>query len=269
MLRRARRVAVRLTLLACLAPGCAPRHLALPTGPGTPHADYEALFSAATAGCVAVRTLTAELALSGRAGRQKLRGRVLAGLAPGALRLEGIASFGPPAFILVADRGSGTLLLPRDRRVLASAPPADIVRALVGLSLTPDDLRVLLAGCVTAAPTPVAGRAYGPAWVAVDLAGGGNAYLRRQADEWRLVAGTVAAISVEYGDFLGAMPQLVRVRSVQSARGQTDVDLAVTLSQIDINGPIDPKAFTLDVPPDAAPLTLDELQRQGPLGTAR
>ena len=41
-----------------------------------------------------VRTLQAELGLSGRAAGQRMRGRVLAGLVPGALRLEGVAPFG-------------------------------------------------------------------------------------------------------------------------------------------------------------------------------
>jgi len=41
--------------------------------------------------------------MSGRAGRQKVRGRVVAGFArPASMRLEGVAPFGPPAFILVA-----------------------------------------------------------------------------------------------------------------------------------------------------------------------
>ena len=114
--------------------------MVLPSGPGTPRTDALPLFESATAACRAVRTLTAELTLSGRTGQQKIRGHVLAGLAPGALRLEGVAPFGAPAFILAAENGRGTLLLARDRRVLQSAPPAEILQALVGVSLSPDDL---------------------------------------------------------------------------------------------------------------------------------
>ena len=270
MLRRVHRIAVPVILLALIGPACASRPLALPTGPGTPRADYASIFSGATAGCRAARTMTAELVLSGRAGRQKLRGRVLAGLAPGALRLEGVAPFGAPVFIFVARDGNGTLLLPRERRVLASAPPADILRALAGISLTPDDLRLLLAGCVKAAPAPIDGRAYGSGWVVVDLDGGGTAYLRREADGWRLVAGTHPPVTVEYGRFLNMMPQVVRVRSAAEAgTRQVDADVLVTLRQVEINGAIDAQAFALEVPETAVPLTIGELEDRGPLGAGR
>jgi hypothetical protein len=63
-----------------------------------------------------------------------MRGRVLAGVVPGALRLEGVAPFGGPVFILVADGVHGTLLLPRDR-VLQDAAAEDILDALVGIRL--------------------------------------------------------------------------------------------------------------------------------------
>jgi hypothetical protein len=265
---RVHHVAVRLVLSALLAPACAPRPLALPAGPGSPSPDYASIFSQATSGCRDARTLTAELALSGRAGGQKLRGRVLAGMAPGALRLEGVAPFGAPAFIFVARDGDGRLLLPRERRVLASAPPADILRALTGVALTPDDLRLLLAGCVRAAPVPAGGRAYGTGWIAVDLAGGGTAYLRRQRDGWRVVAGTRAPLTIEYGGFAGLVPEQVRVRSAAGA-GSIEADLSVTLRQVEVNGAIGPQAFTIAVPQNAVPLTLEELAGRGPLGALR
>ncbi len=263
-------MAAGLALIGLLVPACAPRPFTLPTGPGTPRADYASIFRDATATCRDTRTLTAELTLSGRAGRQKLRGRVIAGLAPGALRLEGVASFGAPLFVLVARDGQGTLLLPRERRVLASAPPADILRALAGVAFTPDDLRLLLAGCVKAAPAPIGGRAYGSEWIVVDLEGGGTAYLRRRADRWHVAAGTHPPVIVEYRNFVNMAPRAVRVRSVPDAGArQPDADLSVTLRQIDINGEIDSRAFVLDLPPDATPLTIEELRERGPLGAMR
>ena len=126
-----------LAIVAAAGTACGPRRVTLPTGAGTPAADYAPIFDAATARCRAVRTLTADLALSGSAGRQRVRGHLLAGFAPGALRLEGVAPFGGPVFIFAADNGRGTLLLPRDRRVLApeSASPADVLNALAGVPL--------------------------------------------------------------------------------------------------------------------------------------
>ena len=46
----------------------------------------------------------AELGLAGRAGSQRLRGRVVAGFErPASMRLEGVAPFGPPAFTIWSD----------------------------------------------------------------------------------------------------------------------------------------------------------------------
>ena len=48
-----------------------------------------------------------------------MRGRAIAGFdLPGSLRLEGVAPFGPPAFILAGRDEAATLLLPRENRVL-------------------------------------------------------------------------------------------------------------------------------------------------------
>ena len=204
-------------ILAMAAPACGPRRVVLPTGAGTPTADYAPSFNLATASCRNVRSLTADLALSGRAGRQKIRGHVLAGFAPGALRLEGVAPFGGPVFILVADAGGGTLLLPRDRRVLQSASPAEILQALVGVRLSPDDLLAALTGCVKAGATPAGARAYSTDWLAVELAGEGVAYVNRQDRDWSLVAGVWAGLEIEYGDRLGGLPQVLS-RSPPCAR---------------------------------------------------
>ena len=65
------------------------------------------------------RSIEGELALSGRAGGERVRGRVLTGLeAGGAVRLEAPAPFGAPFFILAGRDERATLLLPRERRVL-------------------------------------------------------------------------------------------------------------------------------------------------------
>src|SRR6185436_15855139 len=60
--------------------GCAAR-LRLPTDAGTPLPDSADVYRQATSSCAGVKTLTAELALSGKAEGQNLRGRVIAGFA--------------------------------------------------------------------------------------------------------------------------------------------------------------------------------------------
>ena len=41
-------------------------------------------------------------------------------------------------------------------------------------------------------------------------------------------------------------------------------DLALRLSQVEINVPIEPRVFDIEVPKDAVPLTLEELRRSDP-----
>src|SRR5918999_781856 len=73
-----------------LASACAPRLISLPTDPGTPLPDVAEIHRQASAACTGVRTLTAELSLSGRAGGRTLRGRAIVGFErPASIRLEG------------------------------------------------------------------------------------------------------------------------------------------------------------------------------------
>src|SRR3989338_3856303 len=107
--------ALSILLLTIGLAACGQPRVTLPGGTGTPAPDFAPAYAEARASCDNVRTMQAELRLSGRAAGQRMRGRVLAGLVPGALRLEGVAPFGAPVFILVADGMRGTLLLSRER----------------------------------------------------------------------------------------------------------------------------------------------------------
>lgn len=250
--------------------GCAPRGLTLPSGDGVPFPDAVAVYHRAVAGCSAVHTITAELGLSGRVGRRSLRARLLAGLAPAALRLEAVAPFGPPVFILVADRDRSTLLLPREERVLSGATPAAILEALTGVERSPDELRGILTGCPGTGLRPLAGRTYGSDWAAIDLADHGTLtiYLRRIAGDWRLVAAVDSHLRIEYADHdpSAHTPARIRLLALGSEPGRAKADLRVNVSQIELNRPLDPAAFTVKVPAGAVPLTLDELRASGPMG---
>ena len=154
---------------------------------------------------------------SGRVGprvaRPDRRGAAcLADWVPGALRLEGVAPFGTPVFILVADGQRGTLLLSRDRRVVRDEAPEEILNALIGLRLGADDLRALLSGCVKAAAEPSAARTYGSDWMAVDLSSGGTIYLNHAGTAWRIVAGRYGGLEVDYPAFEGDRPSQITLR---------------------------------------------------------
>ena len=254
-----------LLVLSCVASGCAARGLTLPTDPGTPLSDFAAVHADVAASCTGARTLTAELGLSGRAGAQALRGRVLAGFErPGSMRLEGVAPFGAPAFILAARADTAVLLLPRDERVVRGASARDILAALTGVTLAPDDLQAILTGCVIPAPRPTAGRTHGNGWASIDLDRGATIYLQRAGPQWRVRAARRDGWQVEYPEWTGAFPQTVRLQSEMPV----PVTLTATIGQLEANVDLPANAFTVAVPADAQPLTLEELRDAGPLRDA-
>jgi hypothetical protein len=249
-----------------LVDGCATRGLHLPTDPGTPFPDFGSIYQEATKACAGVRTLTAELALSGRTGRQRIRGRAIVGFErPRSMRLEGVAPFGPPAFILAARDDLAVLLLPRDNRVLRGERPEDILRALTGVGLAPAELQAVLTGCGSTQDVST-GRVHANGWASVDLVDGGVLYLARIDGRWQARAASRAGWQIEYPPWQGLFPHVVRLRSSDPS---VAVELTANLSQVETNIPIVPAAFTVEVPLDARSLTLAELRQSGPLGERR
>jgi hypothetical protein len=245
--------------LLCALVACAPKRPTLPTGAGTPFPSFEAAYADAVTECRSARTVLAELGLSGRAGRDKLRGRISSGIAaPQDIRLEAVA-FGRQIFILAGRNGGATLLLTRENRVVRNEPASAIVEAITGVALTPGDLVAAVAGCGLGAATPSNGRTFNEQWAAVD-AGDGTTYLRRIDGRWRVGGAVRGDLQVLYSDFVNGLPSAVHIRA------GTVADITLRVSQLEINTTIEAKAFEVNVPPDAVPLTLDELRRAGPLG---
>ena len=257
-------------LCACAAAlsACGARSApSLPSGPGTAFPDAPAALVEATAQCSAVKTLSAELSLSGQAGGTKLRGRILGGFAaPGKVRLEAPAPFGRPVFVLVARDGKATLVLNRDKRVIRDASPAALVDALAGIPLDPDALRGVVAGCGFGLTSIAGGESFPGDWVSAE-GDGTRVWLRRVQGTWRLVASSRGGVEVRYDGFAAARPAEVRLRRPDAASGSA-TDLTFQLSQVEINVPLEESVFDVDVPGDATPMTLDELRRSGPFGAA-
>lgn len=261
-------VLLTVVVAAALAARCAgtPSHLVLPSGPGQPLNDAAGIAARVFERCADVRTLTAEIGVSGRAGRQKLRGKLIAGFeAPASLRLEAVAPFGAPVFILAAEGLRATLLLPRDDRVLTDAVPADILGALAGPALSPADLRLVLAGCPAERPVAVGGSSFGNEWAALDLGSDGTAFLR--GEPLHLAALARPGLIVEYPERTAAgAPAVVRLRDEGAARR---FDVSLRLSQVELNVNVPKEAFRVKVPASAIPITLEELRDAGPLGETR
>lgn len=241
---------------------CAARVPPRPSGPTTPDPTAIDAFARATSACRGLRSLTAELSLSGRAGGDTIRGRVIAGLETGgALRLEGLAPFGAPMFVLAGRNEKGTLLLPRDHRVLRDTGISDVLERLTGLALGADDLRLMLSGCLTDRASSSDGRRWASGWQAVALGPDRVAYLRDRQGQSVVVAADYGAWHVDYADHAGGWPRTVRVR--RAADSSTDITARV--AQLETNTTIDPAAFVVDVPPGTDLMTLDELRSVAPL----
>src|SRR5205085_2126375 len=97
------------------------------------------------------------------------------------------APFGRPVFTLIVREGNATLVLERAHRVLRDAPPAQLVEALTGVALGPDELRSAIAGCGLAFEAAASGQSFPGEWVALQ-SGSSRAWLRRVRGAWGLVA---------------------------------------------------------------------------------
>jgi hypothetical protein len=253
---------------AVVSASCAASLTKLPVGPGVPADDAAGALAQALAACQRVNTLSAELTVSGHVGRQRLRGRLVAGLiAPATAYLEAPAPFGSPVFILSANGDDATLLLPRDQRVLEHGRSTDVFEAIAGVPLSPPELRATLTGCAVGGGSARAERA-GDDWRIIhDDSAASDLYLRRERSDapWQLVAvirrGSTRTWRVDYRDFVRDLPRGIRLTSSDAPA----LDVRLGLSQIEVNGPLDPATLRVRIPAGTAPITIDELRKSGPL----
>ena len=263
-LRRSRALCI-LNFAFCIsaAAACGPRRVTLPSDPGTPLPDVAQIHAEVSAACAGVRTLTAVLGLSGRAGDERLRGSIHAGFArPSSMRLEGVPPLGGAVFILTARANAATLVLPRESRIVRNASPEAILGALTGVALAPADLQAILTGCVVPAPKPTLGRLHANGQASIELAGNATIYLRRVANRWQLHAARRDGWQIEYPAFEGTFPRSVRL---QSTSPDVRVDLTATINEIETNLDLEADVFSVELRGDERPLSLEELREAGPL----
>jgi hypothetical protein len=145
--------------------------------------------------------------------------------------------------------------------VLSGAGTSEIVEALVGLPLDAAELRAIVSGCGFGVAAPADGRAFAGGWASVET-GDAVTYLREVEGRWRVVGAARPPLAIHYVSLTATRPAAVRLQ----AAGPTRADLTVRLSDVSINVPLGTEVFEVVVPPSAAPLTLGELRRAGPLG---
>jgi hypothetical protein len=255
------------------ATSCGAKLMKLPPGPGAPAPDAAAALAQATEACRGIRTLTAEVAASGKAAGSRFRGRLSVGVAaPSSARIEAVAPFGPPIFIFAATGDDAALLLPRDERVLEHGRPDAVLNAVAGVPLNAADLHVTLTGCGPPLSSPQ-GQVRGSDWrVVTEDAGGDELYLHRDggSQPWRIVAvvhrrPAVPAWRAEYRDHQNGVPRLIRVASVErAAEAGAGFDLTLRLTQVETNVPLEADVFRVQIPPSAESITLEELRRARP-----
>jgi hypothetical protein len=260
-----------LILTICSA-SCAPRLTKLPTGPGTLAPDIAAVLQQALTSCQRVQSLTAEIAVSGSVNGQRIRARLIGGFTHPSVRLEAVAPFGAPLFTFVATANDGTLLLPRDGRVVEHGPPAEVMAAVAGVPLGANDMLRTLTGCAMPdrLDSPLA---IGDNWRTSAGPGGAKIYMHRESATapWRLVTylhGGDALRSTwraDYDDFHDGLPHVVRLVSADQRR----FNLELKLSQLEPNVQLKPEVFRVDVPPNAERISVEELKRSGLLGATK
>jgi hypothetical protein len=258
-------LAASVALSAALA-GCAARRFVVPTGPGTVDTSLAQAYQASVAPCGDLRSLTAEIALSGRVDGRRVRGTLQVGLTrDGGVRIEAVAPFGAPIFTIAGRADAGTLWLPRSQDVVRAAP-AEILEALTGVSLPPSGLFEI----VTACPAPddavvKAERFAEPELARVALRSGAEFWWRPGAAPLRPIGGRRGGAVFEYRAFAGDRPQAVRLGATPGEPGPSRADLSLTLKQVEANVALGDEAFTIDVPAGATALTLGELRQAGVL----
>ena len=249
-----------------LLSACAAKTPPRPVGAPTPDPTAIEAFTAATAACKGFRSIEGELSLSGRAGNERVRGRILTGLeSGGAVRLEAVAPFGAPFFVLAGRAERATLVLPREHRVLKDTAVADVLERLTGLALGADDLRLIVSGCLVERAEPSDGRQWSGGWRAVTIGPDRVAYLRVVNGQPALTAADYGPWHVDYSAHAGGFPRVVRVRRAGAATKADELDITARIEQLQVNTQINPRAWSVEVPSDADPMTLDELRSIAPL----
>jgi hypothetical protein len=235
-----------------------------PVGPGAPAPHASSAWAGASAACRALSSYRAELGLTGQIGVERIRGLASARVntaitSGGAVGLEAIVS-GQWVFRLAGTTESAVLLL-RDPVRVVTAPPDQILDALVGVALGPPRLLAIFGGCISRGETVESAAAHDG--LTAIVVGDARLFLHQPAGAWRVRAGWFGDVAVEYFAFENDLPRDIVVRSTRP--DGPAVRLELRIRQALVNTDVPSAAFQVNVPPDAVRLSVDELRETGPL----
>lgn len=232
-----------------------------PAGPGEAAPDAASAWSEATRSCRAVTTYKGQLRVSGRIGGQGLPATVdvATGVSAQGLRLEGRAG-GRSVFRLAGTAQSAKLYIDDGHR-FATGTPEELTDALIGVKFGPDRWLALVTGCGLADGAMTSGSRYA-GMLAVSTSTG-RGFLQMVDGEWRMMHGFFDSLVVSYAKFAGQWPKQWQLAS--EAGRDPAIGLNVNVDNTTIGEPLPASVFTLDMPPDATQITLDELRQSGPL----
>lgn len=248
--------------LALAATACGHPMFAPPSGPGTPVVDAAGSWAAATAGCRGAKSYAAALRMSGRVGDQRIWPPIAVDTAVTADHsiYMGATVAGRSIFLLAGSVDRATLWLRREQRVV-TAPPAEIIEAILGISLPPGRLLAIFTGCLTRDATMTAAARYGRL-LTIDTPDG-RVHLERRDAGWQTRAGEAEGFIVEFARETSSFPQKIWIRSVPGREPRAALD--ITVSDVEVNGRVPPAVFEAPAGAAAAqPMTIEELRSAGP-----
>jgi hypothetical protein len=138
---------------------------------------------------------------------------------------------GRSIFVLAGSADRATLWLRREQRIV-TAPPAEIVEAMLGVSLPPGRLLAIFTGCLTRDATMTAATRYGRV-LTVDTPDG-RIHLEQRNGRWQTRAGEADGFIVEFARDASSFPQKIWIRSVPGREPRAALD--ITVSDAEVNG---------------------------------
>jgi len=177
---------------------------------------------------------------------------------PDRIRVELLATFGSSRWIAVTDGGQITVLFPRSREYLQESAVEDVVSALLGIRLRPEEVIAILAGSGLPLGRATSARAERVGErVRVVLSGeppATNEWVDIERGQVREAVGSSYRVvyPTDWKQMGRTAPDRIEIASDQ-------IEVSLTIEDLDINVRLDPEAFAISIPDGAARLGVAEI----------